>query len=48
MYRDRVNCVGGDQFDGTQQFMGSVDEFYVFSKELKQDEIETFSPGTNS
>ncbi len=47
MYHDNVNCAGGDGLESIKQFTGSLDEFYVFSRELKQSQIKTFVAITN-
>ncbi len=47
MYRDNANCAGGDGLDSTKQFISSVDEFDIFSRELNQNEIETLDTTTN-
>ena len=39
-YRGSSNCSGADGIDMNKQFSGSMDEFYIFSRELGQDEIE--------
>jgi hypothetical protein len=46
-YHDNVNCIARDGLNSTKQFTGSIDELYVFSKELKQNEIETLRPTIN-
>jgi hypothetical protein len=48
MYGGKANCSGGAELDITQQFIGSVDEFYIFSRELQQDEIQKLMLPTNS
>ncbi len=40
VYHGQANCTGGDGLDVTTDFIGSLDEFYVFSRELQQSEIE--------
>jgi hypothetical protein len=30
MYCDKANCTGGDELDSTKQFIGSLNEFYIF------------------
>jgi len=35
MYRGQADCTGADRLDATKQFIGSLDEFYVFSRELQ-------------
>jgi hypothetical protein len=48
VYRGNANCSGGNVFDMTKQFIGSLDEFYVFSRELQQNEIVILNQTTNS
>lgn len=38
-YRGQVDCTGGDGLNMTTQFFGSVDESYIFSRELQQSDI---------
>ena len=33
-YRDRLNCISENVLNSSQPFMGSVDEFYIFSREM--------------
>ena len=40
MHRGTANCDGAEGIDMTQQYSGGIDEFYVYSRELQQDEIE--------
>ena len=46
-YRDSANCDGGSGLNSTDQFNGSIDELYVFSRELTQFEIQKLSVMTN-
>jgi hypothetical protein len=40
MYSEKADCTGGNRLDLSKQFIGSVDEFHIFSRELQQDEIQ--------
>ncbi|CAF2815651.1 unnamed protein product [Rotaria sp. Silwood2] len=45
---DRIaNCTVGDELDIKKQFIGSLDEFYIFSRELQQNEIEELNSTAN-
>jgi hypothetical protein len=48
MYHGQADCTGADGLDTKKQFIGSLDEFYIFSHELQQNEIEELSITTNS
>ena len=48
IYRGTANCSDGDGLDGTEQFVSSLDGFYIFSRELQQNEIEKLNLTTNS
>ncbi len=48
MYRGQADCTSGNGLDTMKQFSGSLDEFYIFSRELQQNEIEQLSLTTNS
>lgn len=45
-YRGPSNCSGADKIDMNKQFSGSMDELFVFSRELGQDEIERLNSTT--
>jgi hypothetical protein len=40
MYRGSTNCSGIDGIDPSKQFIGSIDEFFIFSRELQQNEVQ--------
>ena len=40
---DQADCTGGDGLDTTKQFIGSLDEFYIFSRELQQNELKNLN-----
>ena len=48
MYRGKANCSGADGFNLSQHFLGALDEFYIFNRELAQGEIEKLSQTTYS
>jgi hypothetical protein len=48
MYRGNANCTGADGLDVDDQFIGLLDEFYLFSRELQQAEVEKLNMTTNS
>ncbi|CAF1289034.1 unnamed protein product [Rotaria sp. Silwood1] len=47
MYHGTANCIGGNGLDVTKPFIGSLDELYIFSRELQQNEIEKLNSTTN-
>jgi hypothetical protein len=40
MYHGSTDCSGIDGVDTSKQFVGSIDEVYIFSKELQQNEVQ--------
>jgi len=47
-YNGIANCQGIDEIDSSQEFRGSLDEVYIFGRELEQSEIKdlTIPPST--
>jgi hypothetical protein len=43
IYNDSANCQGIQGINMTQQFMDSLDEVFVFSHELQDNDLETLS-----
>jgi hypothetical protein len=40
LYRGKANCNGAQGFDTSEQFLGDIDEFYAFARELESNEIQ--------
>lgn len=39
-YSGKANCHGNEGLDSSEEFKGSIDEFYLFAREIQQSEIE--------